>query len=176
MFGLLKSLKKQSVSNVSGLKDFSDVFESIQTSKEKVSENIQERENNYNALFHEGMNCLKIFSENENSKNDLSLLHQAAKYFTEALEIKKTKAEPYFYLAYVFYLIQQTEYAINYLKVVAYIDPEFPKLENLREKINKSLLNVEKVENIANKAKEVKSLTRIIPLSTVKKMPRACLN
>lgn len=54
----------------------------------------------YKITFEQGLNFLRIFSERiEPNQN---LLKAAANKFFEAIEIKKNKAEPYFYLSYIF--------------------------------------------------------------------------
>ncbi|MFN4151650.1 MAG: tetratricopeptide repeat protein [Candidatus Sericytochromatia bacterium] len=148
MFGLFKSLTKAGVKNSSDLKGFSNAFEDVQKSKEKINQNLDDKDKSYTLLINKGISYLKVFSEENDKQNDINLLHEAAKYFTDAIELKKHKAEAYFYLAYIFHLIDKNDYALNYLKVVSCIDPEYPNLKNLKEKIANTEIKIKKESSV----------------------------
>jgi hypothetical protein len=162
MFNIFKNVKAPKAPVTS---DFNDAFKSIQNSKEKLAVKVEDKEQKYSALTAKGMNYLKIFSESTNSNNDSDLLCDAATSLTEALEIKKNNAEPYFYLAYIFYLMKQESFAEKYLEIVTYMQPDYPGLDSLKEKIN-SKGPVQKINT------EVYSLKNYIP---AKKIQKLCL-
>lgn len=66
----------------------------------------------------------------------LNLLREAADKFTEALKIKKSKPEPYFYLSYIFFILKDMPLAIKYFKVAEFMNPELYGLAQLKKNID----------------------------------------
>lgn len=117
MFNILKNISNELISS------------SEELNKEEYIE-----ENDYNALFNKGVSYLNIFSY-ENNGNDKLLLHKAAISFTKAIELEKDKPESYFYMAYIFYFMKEFAFALKYLRVVSYLDPQFHALNELKNNI-----------------------------------------
>lgn len=53
----------------------------------------------------------------------------------EALKLVKNQAEPYLFMAYIFYIIGDKSSAIKYLKVSSFLNPDLAGIERLREAI-----------------------------------------
>ncbi len=104
-------------------------------------ENTDHQDAKFVEVFNIGITLLKKFSANNDKINDLNLLHNATKKFMEALEIKKNRPEPYFYLAYTFYLLNELSFAMTYMRVVAFLEPAFPGLKYLRENLAHACIN-----------------------------------
>lgn len=89
----------------------------------------------YKIVFEQGLHALKRFSQIDEPNHDL--LKLAAQKFFEAIEIKKNKAEPYFYLSYIFSYFGQKEDALNYLKVATNINPDIEGKDVIVQQISK---------------------------------------
>lgn len=175
MFKMFKSLVTTKASDMSNM---TNAFEEINKSKSLMQNNTEVKDDKYEALFERGMFFLKKFSFSQNSLDDKKLLHEAANYFTKAIEEKQSKPDSYFYLSYIFYLIKEFDYAVNYLKVVTYLDPEFDGLEELKEKVTESqrissmrshvnpTVNTQKAKEIEVK-KPLKSTSSVRPARTI---------
>ena len=77
------------------------------------------------------MEDLDSFSEG----NGNSLI-EAVKKFSEAIEIKKNRPEPFFFLSYIACIDQNTEVAIKYFQAAKLIDPEFPGLDEIKNQLD----------------------------------------
>lgn len=165
MFKMFKALVTSKASDMS---NFSTTFEEINKSKAIMEINSSIKEEEYNILFEEGMFFLKKFTFSENQSEDTNLLHQSAIRFTKALELKQSKADNYFYLAYIFYLMKEVSLALNYLKVVTTLDPSFKGLEELKNRIleNQNLTNIE-TKSIQ---KNIINQTSIKPIKTIQRV------
>lgn len=130
MFNSIKKMLSNPIKTVA-----SDAFMStIEQAKNNNSVNIENGESKYSEIFNKGLNALRKFSES--STNDLGTLQEAAEYFVEATELKKSRPEPYFYLAHIFYLLNEVSYALKYIRVVSVLEPAFKGLEQLKEMIS----------------------------------------
>jgi hypothetical protein len=75
-----------------------------------------------------GLDKLKEFQEKTNKE---TLLH-AANFLIESLKFEKNQAEPYFFLAYIFYIMDNNRLALKYLKICELINPGFPELKRFK--------------------------------------------
>lgn len=104
-------------------------FSALQSAKKKV-EVIQEKQlESFDDIYNQG---LQYFHESEKT-DDINLLKKAADKFTEAIKYKSTQPEPYFYLAYIFYVLGKDQLTIEYLKMTESIDNNFPRLKAFKK-------------------------------------------
>jgi tetratricopeptide (TPR) repeat protein len=109
------------------------LFQGLNEARDKNSENSKKFENDYNLIFNQGITLFKDFvDDTRKSKNTLQ---EAAEAFGIALKLKRNKAEPYFYLAYIFYLLKDQSLAIKYLQCAKVIDPDLPGMSILEKNI-----------------------------------------
>jgi hypothetical protein len=87
----------------------------------------------YANLMESGIEVLNVYVDNTEDLKDKELLLNAADIFSQAANIKKDKAEPYFYLSYIFYLFKNINLSIKYLNIVSLIEPKHPGLTVLKE-------------------------------------------
>lgn len=98
------------------------------------------KENEFERLCGEGIYYFKLFAQNPEQTENLA---DACEKFTDAVEIKKSKPAPYFYLSYIAYLCKDISLANKYLRIVQIIAPDFPNIEVLRDLISSFNLNTE---------------------------------
>jgi hypothetical protein len=135
MFNPLKSLMSKPVKNLSA-NPLAQAMQNIEKVKEGNNVNQENNELKYAEIFNKGIYFMNKFAENSDTNGDLSLLFEASQLFTEALEIKKNRPEPYFFLTHIFLLIDEVSYALKYLKVLSFLEPSYPGLEDLKAMIS----------------------------------------
>ncbi|MFN8673909.1 MAG: hypothetical protein U0457_17745 [Candidatus Sericytochromatia bacterium] len=131
MFKILSSLVTTKASEIN---NFSNAFKEMNKSKELI-DSLNTKDDDYKKLFEQGIFFLNKFSDNDGSQDDVELLHQSAINFTKAIEIKKSKADSYFYMSYIFYMMKEFDLALNYIKVVSSINDKFSGLDILKKQI-----------------------------------------
>lgn len=130
MFNLKKfqlpktSLPKAILNNVSNL-------DSLKEIKDKTSQRDEDLENKYNLILQSALDYFTAFAYD----NEMENLYCSATKFSEALEIKRNRAEPYFYLAHIFCVLGELEKSIKYMQMANYIDPKLEGLDELRTNI-----------------------------------------
>ncbi|MEK7433230.1 MAG: hypothetical protein AABZ74_08880 [Cyanobacteriota bacterium] len=133
MFGIksfFKDIKKQSM-------DLSIDLNIVKELDEKTEDNNKKFDDKFYFLINKGTSSLEKFALDDNSEKEN--LKDAMIFFNEALELKKSKPEAYFYLGYISYLLNEKEIAKNYLDICTSIDTNFPNLQVLRNKVLSSL-------------------------------------
>lgn len=145
MFNSLKSIFNKPVKNTA-VNPLAQAMETIEKAKASSIVNEQSAEDRYSELFNKGIFYLRKFSDTT-ANDDLELLQKAAEFFTETFEIKKNRVEPYFYLAHIFYLINEVEQALKYIKIATFIDSNFPGLEHLKLMISNPVKEIYAEEN-----------------------------
>jgi hypothetical protein len=87
-------------------------------------------ERNEHALnsLKQALQILQEFQE----KTDKTTLLQAANSLIESLKYEKNQVEPYFFLSYIFFILDNNKLALKYLKICELIDPTFPELKRLK--------------------------------------------
>ncbi|MFN8674234.1 MAG: hypothetical protein U0457_19395 [Candidatus Sericytochromatia bacterium] len=108
----------------------------LKSAKKKAEENHAHFDNDFDKLVSEGYSLLEDFLLNKSPK--LETLEKAANKLVEATDIKKNNAKPFFYLACIFYLMNQIELAIKYIHITSFLEPDFDGLEKLRNEIVES--------------------------------------
>ncbi len=94
------------------------------------SDSIQEKEEKmYKVILKDAITILARFAENPDEEDKI---RRAAKKFTQALELRKIYAEPYFYLAFIYNYLGQNEISIRYLQVARFINPELSGIRELK--------------------------------------------
>jgi len=151
MFKMLKSFVTTKASEIN---NFSNTFNEMNNSK-NLADSLNTKDNEYKSFFEQGIYFLNKFSDNYGSEDDVELLHQSAINFTKAIELKKSKADAYFYMSYIFYMMKEFNLALNYTKVVSSINPEFNGLEMLKKEIFEAQ-NDRYVSNLVDKVEEQK--------------------
>ncbi len=129
----LKALKKKVQPTIAsgGLMGSLGDLKAIKESKDKTLERDEANIDKFNELCNKGMEDLDSFSEG----NGNSLI-EAVKKFSEAIEIKKNRPEPFFFLSYIACIDQNTEVAIKYFQAAKLIDPEFPGLDEIKNQLD----------------------------------------
>jgi hypothetical protein len=101
------------------------------TNRESVMENKnitnESTKNSLNALKN-ALALLQQFQE----KTDKRTLLEAANSLIESLKYEKNQVEPYFFLSYIFFILDNNKLALKYLKICELIDPTFPELKKLK--------------------------------------------
>ncbi|MFN8672433.1 MAG: hypothetical protein U0457_10205 [Candidatus Sericytochromatia bacterium] len=120
-------------------------------------------------FFNMGLECIKNFNLNHNfNKNTI---YQAGKYFSKSIELNQNIGESYFYLSYIFFIIDKESLSIKYLELAkkTFTNKEnLLKLENLiykfknnknsvPEKVKLNTLQVKDKFHLSNESKEIKS-------------------
>lgn len=109
-------------------------FSAIKKAKEDTKNNYDKLEDKFNKILNEALFALESFAECPCF--DFENLSDSMNLFVEAIELKKNRVEPYFYLSYIFYLLKDTTKAVNYLTIANNLNPNFNGLDDLRNKIN----------------------------------------
>ena len=113
MFDIIKSLieKITPLKAVASSKFIDTINQNHQ--EEKISTKDDLLEEKYQTLLNQGIESLNYFD----SDPDSNYLTNAFDKFNKSIEIKKDKAEPYFYLSYIGYLQKDTTMTIKYLQI-----------------------------------------------------------
>lgn len=127
-------------------------FTAITKIKESKKETLDNHSEKFDLLISKALASLEEFASSPCF--DYDNLADALNYLLEAIEIKRSKVQPYFYLAYIFYMFNDLTRAVNYLLVATSIDPNFEGLKKLRENINQKISENIK-EDILDVVKEV---------------------
>jgi hypothetical protein len=90
----------------------------------------EKQEKIYKIIYKEALKSLLKFAENTDF--DENNLHRAAKKFTQALEIRKIHAEPYFFLAFIYNYMGHKEISSRYLQVASFLNPNLPGISELK--------------------------------------------
>ncbi|MFN8576090.1 MAG: hypothetical protein U0354_04475 [Candidatus Sericytochromatia bacterium] len=144
MFGnILKSLKNSVAPSVKTMasNNFLNAINNLdefKTAKENAIK-ASPSEDKYVNLFNEAI--LIFFQAVEDIETDYGyeLLQEAAEKFSEAIEIRKSKAEPYFYLSYIFLILGDLSSALKYFKVVEFMKPDLNGLATLKSKLESAI-------------------------------------
>lgn len=157
MFGnLLKSLTsnikpvKTMASNnfLNAINNLEDI-KAIKESNNKV--NNTETQDKYQIVFNEGLTLFLEAVYDIDSDYGFDLLKESAEKFSQAISIRKSKPEPYFYLAYIFFILQDISLAIKYFKVAEFMKPDLDGLAVLKKYIEDFLNKPVKTQNTVNK-------------------------
>jgi hypothetical protein len=107
---------------------------SLQEAKKLKRVEDSETENKFNQLYQRAINLIEQFVCS--GSPELNILKEASTNLSEALEIDKTRPEPYLYLACIFYLLGKKPLALHYLKAANFINPDLKGLKVLNHELN----------------------------------------
>lgn len=105
----------------------------------KSDENISSKDEQFENLYNNGLYYIHEFAEKPENKENLKL---ALGFFADATTIKKNRAEPFYFLAYICYLVDDIPLAEKYFKITSYLNPQQKNLMSLGRKISNSKMNV----------------------------------
>ncbi|MEK7434025.1 MAG: hypothetical protein AABZ74_12895, partial [Cyanobacteriota bacterium] len=97
------------------------------------NEKIQSKDEHFEEVYNSGLYYIHEFAEKPENKENLKI---ALNFFAEATTIKKSKAEPYYFLAYICYLVNDIPLAEEYFKISSYLKPDQKNLMSLGRKIS----------------------------------------
>lgn len=130
-------------------------------------------------FYHLFDNALEKFRKLVQTQNfDTKLLKEIAYQLLESLKLVKNKAEPYLFLAYIFYIIGDNQISIKYLKVSSLLNPYLDAAERLREaitservslKINYQTLNSDKTPSTDLTANKKRGPPRISQIRRIER-------
>jgi hypothetical protein len=94
---------------------------------------------------------------------DILLLKESAKLFAKSISIKRNSAESYFYLSYIFFLMDQDRVSLKYLKVCRNLNPSLEGIKKMQDLFNSFIYesNSKKAPEINNKAKLITKIERL---------------
>jgi tetratricopeptide (TPR) repeat protein len=148
-------------------------LDALKSARKSIKDRDDKTDEKFYKAYSEALDLLKVFVKKQHY--DKNCLREAADKLADALEVKKNKAEPYFYLAYIFYLIGHTENAVQYLQIAALINPDLNGIETLRKELathkisEKNTLHhnntePEPTENTTPKISKIKPIIRPVRL------------
>jgi tetratricopeptide (TPR) repeat protein len=100
----------------------------LMSAKKVARENKGNKEQEYDSIMEEAVELFSIFLYSNKEKD----LKNSADLFYKALECTRKYAEPYFFLANIFYITKNTDKARIYLKTVEALDPSFAGIKSLK--------------------------------------------
>lgn len=128
-------------------------------------------EKNDDASFDAYNEALELLDKFHNQKIfDKQILYKATLKLLEALKHKSNNIEPYLALIYIFYIMDEIETAIKYLRIANEINPDSPLIKSAREILEKGTQpggkvsfekNVSTTENSPVQVKKIKSIRRL---------------
>ena len=123
-------------------------FDAIKSVKSNIKTNGNEAKSD--EVLKDALKDLESFHNLPPNKEKLK---DVAKKFIEVIKFKRNRVEPYVYLAYIFFQINQNDLAVKYLKIARDIDPVYPQIEELKQMI---LMNNFSSESILNNTGKLK--------------------
>lgn len=140
----------------------------------KTSEDTEEK---YKAAYTEAVVLLKMFSSKPYF--DKNLFVETAELFVEATKIKRDRAEPYFYLSWLFLYAGEVQDSLKYMKIAYALNPFLDGLDELKEQISINAKNEAKSGNIYHTPEKIESekqqqkpqISRIQPVAVKKLNP-----
>jgi len=116
MFKFIKNISKGNTS----INPNNSAFEELKSvqSREKV---VSATEQNYLVLVEEGISSFKTILSKPNAINK-NKLKECGQKLLEAIKIKPTNPQPYVYLSYIYYILDNDELASEYLNIATDLD------------------------------------------------------
>lgn len=111
-------------------------FNILKDLKDSNPDNNQLKEKKYEIALEKALESLSLFNKNPISgKEQLKL---AGENLIEALKLKRTKAEPYIFLSYIFYVTGDTAKAAKYLNNAKSLEPNHKRIPEMSRLIEQS--------------------------------------
>jgi hypothetical protein len=100
--------------------------------------------------YNRAMGFIKKFNFEQNYNSNYLL--EAARLLSQSVKFKKTNPEPYFYLSYIFYLMNKDDLSIKYLKIAQKIQPDMDGITKMQQLLSNtsdtySASTIKKIEN-----------------------------
>ena len=135
-FGFAEPLELTNIKAVvdSGFLATMQSLESVNAPGGELGEDSEDTLEKYSDIYNEGINSFSKYVENP--VFDPANLQKAAQKFAEALEISRSHAEPYFYLAYIFNHLQYKDLAKKFYEIAKLVNPRLKGLKSLTKYIN----------------------------------------
>lgn len=102
---------------------------SLSAAKKKATTNYQKHEGDFETELKEAVSLFKSFAE----KQDTDILKKSADKFFDAIRSKRSRVEPYIYLSYIFYMLDDNESAVKYLDYAKSIDSTRFEVQELQK-------------------------------------------
>jgi len=106
---------------------------SINEAKQKAKENLDKKSEQFDDIYKD---ALKYFQEFIKTK-DNKIIKKSAVRFAQALALKRSVIEPYYYLSIIYYLFNENKLALEYYKIANSIDSKHPLLAELKQLLSK---------------------------------------
>jgi hypothetical protein len=103
-------------------------FNSLKTAQAQASENQHEKEGSFDEIL---ASAKASFSRYLKSK-DKTELKKASHDFFKAMNIKRNRFEPYFYISTIYFLFDKKPDAVRYFKLAEEVEPSNHLLVKLR--------------------------------------------
>ncbi|MFN4150311.1 MAG: hypothetical protein ACK4IX_05165 [Candidatus Sericytochromatia bacterium] len=110
-----KSIKAMASSSFMNALDLT----SISSAKDKADKNSEKKKEDFEKEYNEGLNLFRQFAQDKNQDT----IKKASSKFFSAIKCKRSRIEPYIYLAYIFHIFDKKERAIEYLNRAKSLDP-----------------------------------------------------
>ena len=165
---LSSSFQKSSIKVVAS-NSFVNAMSELNQVKQKSQNNEDDLDLDYQFSLNTGISFLKNFVDTLTEDS----FKTAAEHFAEASKIKSNRAEPYFYLAWLFNVADENELAIKYLKAARMLKPDLTGLNELSEQITLSLSQepiTKKVPVLANNISSTNSATSPRPVRSIRRL------
>jgi hypothetical protein len=108
-------------------------FKSLDLAKKKADVKGDKKQEQFYQLYNGALEKFRrLVGSQTFNPNDLKAI---ACQLLEALQLVKTQAEPYLFLAYIFYIIGDNSSAVKYLKVSRLLNPTLEGIASLQEAI-----------------------------------------
>jgi hypothetical protein len=105
-------------------------FTSLDSARKKTGEKSDKKHEQFYTLYESALDKFRGLIRKQTF--DAGALKIIAAELLEALKLVKNQAEPYLFLAYIFYIIGDQATSLKYLKVSSFLNPELPGIEKLR--------------------------------------------
>lgn len=102
---------------------------SLNAAKKKAKDNYEKHVGDFESELKEGIELFKSFADDKNSNT----LKKASDKFFDAIRSKRSRVEPYIYLSYIFYMLDNNELAIKYLDYAKSIDSSRSEILELQK-------------------------------------------
>lgn len=101
---------------------------SISSAKNKADKNSEKKKEDFEKEYNDGLNLFRQFAQDKNQDT----IKKASSSFFSAIKCKRSRVEPYIYLAYIFHIFDKNELSIEYLNIAKSLDPYSEAVNNLQ--------------------------------------------
>lgn len=132
-------------------------FSNIQKANSKV---LEKRNEISLSTYEQALSDVEKF----NQTKDFNVLRQASSSLISAIQQNKEHAQSYFLLGYIFYILDNNEFALKYVKKGENLLDEVPEeINNFRIDIEKSIAYLNMSENINSNIQMLQQTKVVVP-------------